>query len=173
MIVTSHPIVDTVLDRYRAELGGAYDAYRHHALRALNYQQQLLGSDSVPDAAALAWAIHDLGVWTAGTFDYLAPSAALADEFLDGFGIADAESVRRMVWDHHRIRPVEDRLIETFRIADLVDASHGLIRGPISRATVKAVVAELPYAGFHLILLRGATGHFLRHPLNPLPMMRW
>nr|WP_245717305.1 hypothetical protein [Nocardia jejuensis] len=174
MTVTSHPIVDAVLDRYRAELGGEYAAYRNHVLRCFNYHSILLDTETLPDAAALAWAIHDLGVWTAGTMDYLEPSAALADDLLDDFGITDAALVRRMVMDHHRIRPVgQDRLVETFRIADRVDASHGIWRDKISRATVKAVVADLPYEHFHRIVVRGTVRHALKHPTNPAPMLRW
>ncbi|MET9487308.1 hypothetical protein [Nocardia sp. NPDC006630] len=173
-IITSHPIVDAVLDRYRPQLGDEYDAYRNHVLRGFNYQLRLLGGDSLPDSAALAWAIHDLGVWTAKTMDYLEPSAALADEFIDKFAIPDPDLVHRMVMDHHRIRPVqEDRLVETFRIADLVDASRGLLRNQIPRTTVHSVVAELPYEHFHRIVLTGIIRHTARHPLHPAPMLRW
>ena len=76
-IVTAHPIVDAVLDRHRDALGDDLSAYRNHVYRCLTYHQLLLGF-SIPDAAALAWSTHDLGIWTAGTFDYLTPSADLA-----------------------------------------------------------------------------------------------
>lgn len=75
-IVTAHPIVDGVLDEHRGVLGAHLPAYRNHVYRGLNYQQLLLHAP-VADAAALAWAVHDLGVWTANTFDYLEPSAQL------------------------------------------------------------------------------------------------
>ncbi|MVU81690.1 hypothetical protein GPX89_31185 [Nocardia sp. ET3-3] len=172
-VITAHPIVDTVLDRYRDQLGPQLPAYRHHVLRGLNYQRDLLGANTVPDTAALAWAVHDLGVWTANTFDYLEPSAALAAEFTGEFGITDLDTVQRLVMDHHRLRPVDDPLIETFRRADRTDASRGLIRGGVSRAMIRATVDALPYAGFHSILLRRGTSHALAHPTNPLPMLRW
>ncbi|MBB5916390.1 hypothetical protein BJY24_005302 [Nocardia transvalensis] len=169
---TSHPIVDAVLDRYRRELGEAFPVYRNHVLRGLNYHEVLLG-EPVPDTAALAWAVHDLGIWTAGTWDYLAPSADLVGKHAEEFGIEDTERARRMVLDHHRLRGIDDRLPETFRIADRVDASHGLLRGPVPRADIETVVAELPYLGFHRFLLRTGTRWALRHPFHPLPMVRW
>ena len=172
-VITAHPIVDTVLDRHCDALGDDLSAYRNHVYRCLTYHQLLLGF-SVPDAAALAWATHDLGIWTAGTFDYLTPSADLAAAYADEFGIADVDQLRALVTEHHRLRPLRDaRLTETFRQADLIDVSHGVLRQGIGRPAVRAAVEQLPYNGFHAFLARGLTGYAMRHPLHPLPMMRW
>jgi hypothetical protein len=172
-VITAHPIVDNVLDRHRDALGDDLSAYRNHVYRCLTYHQLLLGF-SVPDAAALAWATHDLGIWTAGTFDYLTPSADLAAAYADEFGIADVDQARALVTEHHRLRPLRDaRLTETFRQADLIDVSHGVLRQGIARPAVRAAVEQLPYNGFHAFLARGLTRYAVRHPLRPLPMMRW
>jgi len=174
-VITAHPIVDTVLDRHRDALGDDLSAYRNHVYRCLAYHQLLLGF-SIPDAAALAWATHDLGIWTAGTFDYLTPSADLAAAYADEFGIADIDQLRALVTEHHRLRPLrgdDDLIAETFRQADLIDVSHGVLRRGIGRAAVRAVVEQLPYNGFHAFLAKGLTGYAVRHPLRPLPMMRW
>ncbi len=171
-VVTSHPIVDAVLDRHRDALGGDLPTYRNHVYRCITYQQLLLGF-SIPDVAALAWAVHDLGIWTAGTFDYLAPSADLGAAYAAEFGITDVDQLRALVSEHHRLRHVDDRLTETFRQADLVDVSHGLLRARITRSDVRATVNDLPYNGFHAFLAKGLTGYAARHPLHPMPMMRW
>jgi hypothetical protein len=171
-VVAEHPIVDTVLDRHRNALGDDLPAYRNHVYRCLTYHQLLLGF-SIPDAAALAWATHDLGIWTAGTLDYLAPSADLAAAYADEFGIADVDQLRALVTEHHRLRPLDDRVTETFRQADLIDVSHGVLRHGIGRAAIRAAVNTLPYNGFHLFLAKGLTGYAVRHPLRPLPMMRF
>ncbi|MFE3195347.1 hypothetical protein ACFXHA_40540 [Nocardia sp. NPDC059240] len=171
-VQTSHPIVDAVLEQYRGEIGDDLPVYRNHVLRALNYQQLLLG-EPVPEVAALAWAVHDLGVWTAGTWDYLEPSADLVAVHAAEFGIEDVDAARRLVLDHHRLRSVGDRLIETFRLADRLDASRGLLRATVTCAEVKAVVAQLPYLGFHAFLARRGTAWAIAHPTRPLPMMRW
>jgi hypothetical protein len=170
--VTMHPIVDAVLDRHRDALGDDLPTYRNHVYRCITYQQLLLGF-SIPDVAALAWAVHDLGIWTAGTFDYLAPSADLGVLHADEYGIAETDQLRALVCEHHRLRRVDDRLTETFRQADLVDVSRGLLRRRIRWSAVRAAVEDLPYNGFHAFLARGLTGYAVRHPLRPMPMMRW
>jgi hypothetical protein len=171
-IVTAHPIVDGILDEHRGVLGTHMATYRNHVYRGLNYQQALLKA-SLPDSAALAWAVHDLGIWTAGTFDYLAPSADLAETHAKVLGVNDIDDARRMILEHHKLRRVHDRLVDTFRAADLADVSRGILPGPVGRAQVKAVVAELPYLGFHAFLADGLTRHAVRHPARPLPMLRW
>jgi hypothetical protein len=170
--VTTHPIVNAVLDKHRDALGDDLLTYRNHVYRCITYQQILLGF-SIPDVAALAWAVHDLGIWTASTFDYLAPSADLGVQHADEFGVTDTDQLRALVCEHHRLRRAHDRLTETFRQADLIDVSRGLLRRRIGRSTVRAAVNDLPYCGFHAFLAKGLTGYAARHPLRPMPMMRW
>ena len=170
--VTEHPIVEAVLDRYRDELGQQMLTYRNHVYRCITYHQLLLGAQ-IPDFAALAWAAHDLGIWTADTFDYLGASADLASLHADEFGINNVHQARMLITEHHRLRPADDRMTETFRRADLVDVSRGFIAGQIGRSQVRAVVAQLPYSGFHPFLAKGLTGYAVRHPLRPFPMLRW
>ncbi|MET9216650.1 MULTISPECIES: hypothetical protein [unclassified Nocardia] len=168
----AHPVIDEVLARHRAALGPDEQTYRNHVYRCANYQRALLGGE-LPDAAALAWAVHDLGIWTAGTFDYLAPSAELGDELAAGFGITDPELVRTMVLEHHGLRARTDPLVETFRVADRVDVSHGVLRSGIDAGFAAQVVARFPYRGFHGFLVRSALRQAVRHPTRPLPMLRW
>lgn len=171
-VVTRHPIVDDILSQYADQLGADADTYRNHVLRCLNYHTLLRGT-AVADEVAVAWAVHDLGIWTAGTFDYLEPSAELGQDYARQHGIAGTEQVRALVVDHHRLRGLPDPEAEAFRRADLIDVSRGLLRGGLRTADVREVVAELPYLGFHLFLARGLTGHAVTHPRRPLPMMRW
>jgi hypothetical protein len=171
-VVTSNPIVDALLERYRNELGDDMSTYRNHVFRCINYHQLLLGAE-LPDFGVLAWAAHDLGIWAARTFDYLMPSAELAAAHADEFGITEINRLQPLINEHHRLRPLSDRMTETFRKADLIDVSRGLIRGPISRTDIRAVVTELPYRGFHAFLVKGLTRYAAAHPLHPLPMLRW
>ncbi|MGW1544450.1 hypothetical protein ACWCPM_30200 [Streptomyces sp. NPDC002309] len=172
-VVMSHPVVDAVLARYRPQIGADLVTYRNHVYRGLNYQRRLLGRDEVSNDQALAWVVHDLGIWTAHTFDYLAPSAELARRHAGEAEVADLSKVIEMVELHHKLRPVRDPLVETFRKADRIDAARGHLRSGLGRREVDEITAALPYHGFHRFLLREETRHLRRHPLRPLPMVRW
>lgn len=171
-VATAHPIVDSTLQRYANALADDFPTYRNHVYRGLNYHQELYGA-SLPDWVVLAWAVHDLGIWTAGTFDYLGPSCDLASALAGEFGITEVDRARTMIADHHKVRAAGDPINETFRIADRIDVSRGLLTGTLRRSFVKGVVGELPYLGFHAFLARGLLGHAVTHPLRPFPMLRW
>lgn len=172
-VITSHPVVESVLTHYAELVGEDLPAYRNHVYRGLTYQTRLLGLDAASADMALAWAVHDLGIWTAGTFDYVPPSVDLARTHATEAGAGDVASVVDMVELHHKVRSVEDPLVETFRRADRIEVLHGGLRGRLRRAEVREITAALPYCGFHAFLARQTARRFIRHPLNPLPMYRW
>lgn len=166
-VVTTNGLIDEVLARY--EVPGNY---RNHVYRGLNYQLKLLGLEEVPNDIALAWALHDIGLFTAG-WDYLGPSVRLVDQLAGDYGIDNVARVRQMVELHHKLRPCRDTWVESFRVADRIDVSGGLLSGGLARSAIKDVVAAHPYAGFHGFLARTAVRWAVRHPLRPMPMMRW
>src|ERR1700757_749684 len=155
--ITAHPIVDALLERYQDALSGDMPTYRNHVYRCMTYHQLLLG-DPIPDFAALAWAVHDLGIWTVASFDYLGPSADLAALHANEFGVKDVDRARTLIIEHHRLRPSSEPMTETFRIADRIDVSHGFMAGEVGRTRVRAVVDQLPYNGFHAFLAKGLFG---------------
>ena len=75
--------LDTILSAHKAALGGDFDGYRNHAYRVANFcvAQSSRDPEQVEKIAITA-AFHDLGIWTAGTFDYLQPSVNVAREYL-------------------------------------------------------------------------------------------
>lgn len=176
MPVTEIPLLDELLQRYRAELGGDYDAYRNHCCRVVNFALPFCaGVADAPDKLALAAAFHDLGIWTHKTFDYLAPSAALAREELAARGRAAwYAEIGPMIEQHHKIRPYrDDALAEAFRKADWIDVSLGALSFGLARAQRRAVLDAFPNAGFHKRLVALAWARLRSHPLSPMPMMRW
>jgi hypothetical protein len=74
-----------------------------------------------------------------------------------------------MVEHHHKLRPCTDAWVETFRLADRVDVTGGLVRAGLTRGDVKTVVAALPYHGFHTMLTRAGIIGAAIHQLRPLP----
>ncbi len=176
-LVKRNPEIDELLSRWRSSLQTDYDAYRGHVYRVFNYCRILaaIGADS-DSKIAIAAVFHDMGIWSAKTFDYLEPSVALAREYLKNSQRGSWESeVSRMILYHHKVRPyrAEDgRLVEAFRRADLVDLTGGTFKSGLDRVFIGGVTAEFPSAGFHRRVLRLTLTWALRHPLNPLPMMK-
>jgi hypothetical protein len=191
-LVTSLSTVDEVLDHHALELGHDLIAYRHHVYRVVNLCLAIVGDSRVElEKIAVAAVFHDLGIWTNHTFDYIAPSVALAREHLAARGMTDwIPEIEAMIMDHHKItssRPhrhpstiargalsgVEGSLVEAFRRADWIDVTRGLRRFGLPRTFVAEIAATWPSAGFHRRLVELTIDRWWKHPLNPLPMVKW
>ena len=175
-LLTSVPTIDEVLDDHVSELGRDFIAYRNHAYRVVNLCAAIVGDRVDLEKIAVAAVFHDLGIWTNKTFDYIAPSIALAHDYL----VARAREgwtaeIEEMIADHHKITPSTadpDSLIEAFRRADWIDVTRGLRRFGIPRPFVARLFATWPSAGFHWRLVTLTLDRFRSHPLTPLPMVR-
>lgn len=168
-------MIDAILETYCAPLGGDFVAYRNHCHRVARFCHELTPVPARnPEKLAIAAAFHDLGMWTASTWDYLAPSIELARAHLSNNARADwADEIAEIIGLHHKVTPASSPMTEAFRRADLADVSWGLVRSQLSLRDVRAAYREFPDARFHQRLLRrGCVGVF-RNPLDPLPMMRW
>lgn len=176
-MVAEVALVDEVLGDYAVAIGRDFTGYRNHAQRVANFCSALSHADGESrDKIAFVAALHDVGIWTAGTFDYLEPSVAVATAHLARVGrSAWIPEVAAMIRHHHRITRSGERsdwLVEPFRKADWMDVSLGAITCGLPRAFVRDVIAEWPNAGFHLTLARLTVGQCRSHPLSPLPMVR-
>lgn len=171
------PLVEAILGTYRGVIALDFDAYRNHVYRVINlcFAQGEFGADE-REKIQIAACFHDIGIWTAGTLDYLPPSEAVAAAYLTAHGKATwVAEVSAMIEMHHRVRSCADSafaLVEPFRRADIADFSLGLVPMGIPRALISRLKAEFPNQGFHQRLLQLGSRWFLRHPLNPLPMFR-
>jgi hypothetical protein len=170
LIETKIPLIDELLSA--DELAG----YRNHVYRMVNFCFAQGDFDAEQkEKIIIAGCFHDLGIWSADTFDYLPPSIALANEYLLKSGKeAWVSEISTMIDLHHRVRRVkDDELVEAFRRADLVDFSLGLFKCGVPPAYIRDVKRRFPNAGFHKQLLRRACSWTLRHPLNPVPVLKW
>jgi hypothetical protein len=174
-LLTRIPIVDDVLRDHATALGADFSAYRNHVYRVLNLCVAIVGRSEL-DKIAVAAVFHDLGIWTNGTFDYLAPSAALAHGHLVARAHEDwTAEIEGMIGDHHKITPSTagpGSLVEAFRRADWTDVTRGWRRFGMPRSFVAHLFATWPSAGFHWRLVTLTLDRFRSHPLTPLPMVR-
>lgn len=174
---TNYPRVDAVLEVYRERIATDMPGYRNHVYRTLNYFAMLSTPQDVPESVLIAAAFHDIGIWTARTFDYIEPSVAEALSWLKANSLeALAPEVSALIEHHHQVRRYSAAFashVENYRRADLIDLSLGVQRFGLPRSFIASVKAAFPNAGFHRLLLRLAARQLLRHPLRPLPMLRW
>ncbi len=170
-LVQANPVIDEILGRYDDDLGGQAVMYRNHVYRGLNLHMLLSG---LTDSAelALAWVTHDLGLWTARTLDYLAPSAQLAKELAPEFKVESSPRLRLMIEYHHCLRPLADPVAEGFRQADRADAWPQIWGKSIGPGRVGELTEAFPYCGFQGFLGRAGLRYAIAHPWRPFPMFR-
>ena len=179
----SLPRIDHILDTAREDLGDDFVAYRNHVYRVVHLAAALCDADGdALDKLSVAGAFHDLGIWTDRTWDYLEPSAARAQSYLESEGKPEwVDEVREMICNHHKItawrRPGGARsavpLVEAFRQADWIDVTLGIRRFGVDKAVIRPIVRAFPNAGFHRRLRQLTIHRLLTRPLRPLPMFRW
>ena len=174
-LLTSVPIIDDVLNEHATALRDDLPGYRNHVYRIVNLCVAFARRSDL-EKIAVAAVFHDLGIWTNGTFDYLAPSIALAHDYLVTRGRESwTAEIEKMIADHHKITSSTsdpDSLVEAFRRADWIDVTRGLRRFGIPRSFVARLFATWPSAGFHWRLVTLTLDRFRSHPLTPLPMVR-
>ena len=174
-LLTGIPTIDDVLKDHARALQDDFLGYRNHVYRIVNLCVAIAGQSDL-EKIAVAAVFHDLGIWTDGTFDYIAPSIALAHDYLVARARKDwTTEIEAMIADHHKITRStagQHSLIEAFRRADWIDVTRGLRRFGMPRPFVARLFATWPSAGFHWRLVTLTLDRFRSHPLTPLPMVR-
>ncbi len=171
--------VDEILSEWRDEIGKDYTAYENHVNRVVLFCCAL--GETTPEERrkiTIAASFHDLGIWTERTFDYLAPSIALATRYLERHHLEKwIPEVGLMIAMHHKVRSVGGgrccSLVERFRRSDLIDLTLGSVRFDLPKTFVADVREKFPNRGFHRRLVELAAARLFSHPLNPLPVLRW
>ena len=178
MLLERLTALDGVLVKYSSELGDDLVAYRNHAYRVANLCVALRpANDAGVEKFALAAAFHDLGIWTARTFDYLAPSTELACDHARCNGHGDwQEDLAGMIHEHHKVRSYRGTgadVVEPFRRADWIDVSRGLLSFGLPRSLLREIFSKWPNAGFHKRLVQLTLREARMHPLRPIPVIKW
>ena len=167
--------LDDVLTAHAPALAGDFAGYRNHAYRVMNLCLALSPSGD-RRKIALAAAFHDLGIWTASTFDYIPPSVELANAHLEASGQSPwAPEIETTIKEHHKLTRYKqhpDWLVEPFRKADLIDVSRGAITFGVAGGLIRDLFVQWPSAGFHKRLVQLSLKRLATHPLSPLPMVR-
>lgn len=174
-IIHSHPIIEEILSAHAGDLKHDLEKYKNHVYRIFNYAL-FLNKYREEEKFAISAAFHDLGIWTAKTFDYIEPSVRIAEEYVRKHhpGI-DSEEISSMIINHHKVsgyKGIYQETVENFRRADWADVSMGIVHHEIPRKFIKESEEIFPYLRFHRKLVSLFFKHFVKHPLDPLPMFR-
>lgn len=174
----SFPLLDAILEQWKPVIGDDYDGYRNHVQRMVRFCCALREcSDEEKQKIMIAAAFHDIGIWIENTVDYIPPSIPPAMEYLQAHDLESwSREIEQMISEHHKLTKFKDAsmpLVEVFRQGDLVDFSFGTVKFGLPPGLIKHVKKQFPNAGFHKGLARRAGRWFLKHPLNPAPMMKW
>lgn len=178
-LIVDAPLIDGILGPHQRGLGELYDGVRNHAYRMLNFGRLFAPAEPFRDERiAIMAAFHDLPAFLDWHLeDYLERAAALADDYLETAGRPEwCAEMRLMIENHHRIRPYRvpgGALVEATRRADWIDVSVGVLRFGLPREYLREVDAAFPFRAAYRQALKSLAGYVVRHPLRPLPMLRW
>jgi len=162
--------------QYHEQTGMHYEKYRNHVYRVYFNCLLLDNRKEHEEKYAVAAVLHDIGIWTHHTIDYLQPSIHEARKYLEQAGKKEwAEEITMMILWHHkttRYKGSFESTVETFRKADWIDVSLGLLSFGLKRQAIKENKKRFPNMGFHAFLAMQVIKNFFRHPFNPLPMFK-
>ena len=103
-------IIEQILDSYGDFLGKDREGYTNHCIRVAHLCLSIASEKpSSLEKICISAAFHDLGIWTAQTFDYLEPSENLAKRYLVSMGKQEWESeIISMISNHHKVSPCKE-----------------------------------------------------------------
>jgi len=177
LIENQIPLLDNILADYKEAFGSDYQGYRNHVCRVINFCFALQTcTEEERQKIIIAGAFHDIGIWIEDTLDYIPPSVPKAKEYLLARGLqAWNEEITLMITEHHKLRECKNEqypLVELFRKGDLVDFSLGMVNFGLPKTFIQDVNTIFPNADFHQNLAKRAAKWGLKHPLDPVPMVK-
>ena len=173
-----HHHIEEIISQYLDLMGKEYEAYKNHVHRVSRLTLSIKKEQHQDDALkiAIAGVHHDIGIWTANTFDYLAPSIVVANRYLQENELTHwSEEIGLIIDMHHRRSAYSGNYadnVDAFRRADIADVTKGKRGGEVDGGILKMNYEQFPMLGFRMLILKRFFKNLLINPLNPLPMMK-
>lgn len=173
-----HIIINNMISLYQGIMGRDYLPYKNHVHRIANFTLALKKSRENHDEEkiAIAAVFHDIGIWTAKTFDYLGSSVLIARNYLRQSNKMEwEEEIILMIEMHHKQSIYKGKFadnVEPFRRADLMDLSKGRKLFGLPKEVVSGNYNEFPMMNFRKIIMMMFLKNLLINPLHPLPMFK-
>lgn len=161
-IIDYNENIEKLLTRYTNALGNDYDSYKAHIYRVLTYSMHFLeGDTSNLNIIAAALVFHDIGLWTDKQLGYIKPSCKRAKGILKTLDYTPRQIslAQDIIYWHHKVTDYEsddpyfDRIINSVRKSDWIDATGGLIKHGMPVSHIDKVNKAIPVDKFHQRLL--------------------
>src|SRR5215204_2186703 len=100
------PLVEEILGEYERDLASNYLGYKNHVYRVIHFCfAQNDFNDIQRNKIIIAGCFHDIGIWTARTFDYIRPSIDVARQYLNAKELGSwTPQIETMICEHHKLR---------------------------------------------------------------------
>lgn len=170
--------VTEIISPFESTIGKDFQAYKNHVLRVIRFTLELKESVQGDDnlKIIIAAVFHDIGLWSANTFDYLQPSIHEAEKYLIDHNLIDwTDEVTAIIIYHHKLRKYEGQfsdVVEPFRKADLIDLTKGLVSFGLTKPILRSAYKQYPILGFRWKIAGKFGKNLLKNPLRPLPMVK-
>lgn len=170
--------IDNMLLPYKETIGSHFLHYKNHVHRVVNFSLSLKNKfvDDDDIKIAIATVFHDIGMWTANTFDYLNPSIEEALNYLRKENKEEwSQEISLIIEMHHKRTAYNGKFadnVEAFRKADLIDLTKGLKKFGLSKQLIEKNYAKYPMGDFRKIITLKFVNNLFKNPLNPLPMFK-
>jgi hypothetical protein len=172
----SNETIEFLMHQFKTVLGADYNKYKNHVYRVFLNCLLMDNEKNNVEKYAIAAAFHDIGIWTNSTFDYLDSSIEQVKIYLTENDKQDwLTEISLMIYWHHKMNKYKggyQKIVETFRKADWIDLSLGLLTYGFDKIKIKANRSMFPNLGFHIFLIRETIKNFFKHPFSPLPMYK-
>ncbi|TKT85993.1 phosphohydrolase [Dyadobacter frigoris] len=164
------------MSKFKSLMGVDYERYKNHVYRVFLNCTLIDNKKDNEDKYAIAAVLHDVGIWTDHTFDYLYPSIEQARIHLTEIDRTDwIAEISLMIYWHHKMSKYQgthEHMVETFRKADWIDVSLGLLTFKSDKKKISENRKRFPNLGFHTFLVKESLKNLLKHPTNPLPIFK-
>lgn len=172
----TNEVIEKLLTQHEKEIGKDFEKYKNHVYRVFSICTRMDNVKHDEEKYAIAAVFHDIGIWTANTFDYLEPSIARANNYLETEGKSDwKDEIKFMIDMHHkksRYLGKYEKTVEIFRRADWIDVTKGKKLFGFSKLEYNRIIKQYPILGFHKFLIMQTIKNLFKSPLNPLPMFK-
>lgn len=161
-IIRNHPLLDIILNNWRAELGKNYQTYKNHSLRMINYCFYKLDPDEeTKQKIVFAAAFHQITLFfqqnPSSIKNYTISSAELFEDNFHVFEFYHSDAVLNSILKHNSFNPKfynKECFESVFWDSYMTDLTFGTLHSKLPSDFVQQVKKCIPMEGYHSFLIK-------------------